>query len=340
MTDKAEDFPQQQHKFLFKVIALLVIIGILALFPSNYYIISPGMAKSLAPMIEVESKTYPQTGEIMLTAVSMKNASLLEYLYVQIIRPDLVDLQSKDMLPPGMSMQEYFDLMQKVMQESQMKAKAVALQAAGYEAKITGQGAKIRKVLAESNAQGKLQAGDVIVAVDGEPVELLTEVIDKVRDRKIGDKVEVTVARNDQQKTYTIQTKAIKEDTGKPSIGVLITSYQRKYDFPFKIEIDAGKIGGPSAGSMFALEIYNRLTEEDLTKGQKIAGTGTIDLTGQVGEIDGVKQKIVAAQKSGVQVFFVPQDNFAEAKELEEVKVKLVPVAEFQDIINYLDRLE
>ena len=340
MTDQAEDFPQQQHKFLFKIIALLVILGILALFPSNYYIISPGMAKSLDPMVEIKGKTYPQAGEIMLTAVSMKNASLLEYLYVQIIRPDLVDLQSKDMLPPGMTMQEYFELMQKVMKESQMKAKAVALKAAGYKAKITGQGAKIRKVLAESNAQGKLKAGDVIVAIDGEPVELLTEVIDRVRDREVGEPVEVTVKRNDQQRTYTIQTKAIKEDSAKPSIGVLITSYQREYDFPLKIEIHAGKIGAPSAGSMFALEIYNRLTEEDLTQAGKIAGTGTIDLTGQVGKIDGIKQKIVAAQKSGVEIFFVPQTNLEEAKELEEMKVNLVPVKEFQDIINYLVQLE
>lgn len=107
-----------------------------------------------------------------------------------------------------------------------------------------------------------------------------------------------------------------------------------------KINIDAGKIGGPSAGSMFALQIFNSLTKQDLTQGYKITGTGTINLKGEIGRIDGVKQKIATAKEQGAKVFFSPQANYQQAKQMTGQGVKIVPVETFSDIINYLQDLK
>ncbi len=327
----------RNNKLLVGILAIVVIVGILALWPSDYYIIAPGIAKELAPMVDIKEQTYPVKGEIMLTAVSMRGASLLEHAYVKLVQPEFVELQSRNFLPPEMSMQEYFKFMKEVMVESQMKAKAVALKEAGYNSKITGEGVEIVKVLETGDAYGKLKEGDIIVAIDEESVQLLTETVNKIQNRESGDKVTVTVKREDKRKTYQLEAKAMQENDNKPSIGVLITPYKREYDFPIEIEINAGDIGGPSAGSMFALEIYNQLTEEDLTHGIKIAGTGTIDLEGNVGKIDGVKQKIVAAKENGVEVFFTPKGNAKRAEEMKGEGIEIVVVETIDDIISYLE---
>nr|WP_239550985.1 PDZ domain-containing protein [Halanaerobacter jeridensis] len=222
------------------------------------------------------------------------------------------------------------------MTESQLKAQAVALEQVGYQPQITGQGVEIIQVLEKSNGYGRLQEGDIIVEVDGAKVQLLTETVNKIKDRKLGDKVEITIKRDKKKKTFSIKTKALKKNSKEPSIGVLISPYKRKYNFPIKIEIDAGQIGGPSAGSMFALSIYNYLTKKDITNGNKIAGTGTINLEGEISKIDGIKQKIAAAKEEGAELFFVPAGNWELAQEMKNHGVKLVKVEKFSDIINYL----
>jgi Lon-like protease len=110
------------------------------------------------------------------------------------------------------------------------------------------------------------------------------------------------------------------------------------------VELDTKSIGGPSAGLMMALEIYNQLTEEDITKGHKIAGTGTINENGDVGVIGGISQKVVAADKEGIEIFFAPKEggNYNKAiKTAKEIKsdMKIIPVETFDDAVNYLQTL-
>nr|WP_282580151.1 S16 family serine protease [Natroniella sulfidigena] len=314
-------------------------ITALFVWPSNYLLVSPGSAHRLAPMIEIEEGaiTYPVEGEIMLTSVAMKRTVLIEAIYIGLFKPDLVELRSRNNLPSGVDMQEYFELMQDMMKESQMKATAVALERAGYETKVTGQGAKIVKVLEDSDAYDKLQVDDIIIAIDDQPVHLVSEVINKVQVRELGAEVKVTVKRNGEEKDYLIETKVVEEGPPKPSIGVLITPYKRDYELPIETNIEAGRIGGPSAGSMFTLEIYNRLTEEDLTEDVQIAGTGTISLEGKVGKIDGVRQKIAAAKEEGADVFFVPAGNQQEVEGLEKEEIEVVIVEDIDQIISYLE---
>jgi PDZ domain-containing protein len=323
----------REDRHLLLGIICVLIVGFLVFWPTDYYRISPGIAKTLEPMVEVKAESYPIKGEVMLTAVSMREARLFDYLYIKLFKPQLIELRPK---PEGVNMKEYAEVMLEMMKESQLKAKAVALKEAGYDPKITGEGVKIVKVLEEGDAYGKLQEGDIIVAVDGEPVHLMTETVDKIQNREMGQGVKVTVKRGDEKKDYNLRTLPLQENSDNPSIGVLITPYNRKYTLPIDIEINAGKIGGPSAGGMFTLEIYNRLVPEDITHGLKIAGTGTIDLDGRIGKIDGIQQKIAAAQKEGAKVFFVPKGNAKKAQEMKVSGIKLVVVENIKEIIEYL----
>lgn len=336
------NFNWAKFKKIIKISAIISAIVVLtAVWPTDYYIESPGIAKDLRPLVEVENGHQDNIkGKFRLTAVSLETASVLEYYYVSLFEPEGLELTSlKRQLPPEVDPKKYFKMMKEVMQESQLKAKAIALQKAGYNPKIEGKGAEIVKVLEESNAYGKLKENDIIVKIDGEQVELLTEVVSKIRDRKIGVPVNLVVERGEKRLKYEIKTKELERNPGKPSLGVLISSYKRTYDFPVNIKIDSGEIGGPSAGMVFVLEILNQLTEEDLTHGKDIAGTGTIALNGEVGPISGVKQKIMAARKEGVDIFLVPADNYEVAKETAE-QIKVVSVKTIEDAIEFLNSLE
>jgi PDZ domain-containing protein len=107
--------------------------------------------------------------------------------------------------------------------------------------------------------------------------------------------------------------------------------------FPFPVTMASGDVGGPSAGLMWALGLYELLTPGDLTQGRAIAGTGTIDLEGTVGPIGGIRDKVIAAERSGADVFFVPADNMAELEGLDTGDLELVPVGSFDDALAELD---
>ncbi len=231
--------------------------------------------------------------------------------------------------------------MKKWMEESQKIAEVVALKKAGYNPQILGDGAQVVEIMPESSAKGKLFPGDIIKKVDKEKVNLAEEVVKKVSYRNIGELVELEVERENNTIILLIPTMESKTEKGKPVVGIYITTLNWKPQLPIKIDINTGDIGGPSAGSMFTMEILNQLTPEDLTGGRKIAGTGTISLDEQIGEIGGIKQKVVAAHRDGAEIFFTPEKNAEAAmKAAEGLDIKVVPVTKLDDILNYLRQLK
>ncbi len=333
------NFNRQNKKLVVALsVAILLLAGVFFFWPTDYYRISPGIAKDISLMIKIEEdKTYPVEGELMLTAVNMRPARLFDYVYIKLVKPDLIELRPK---PENVNMSEYMELMLEMMKESQLKAKAVALQQAGYNPTITGEGVKVVKVLEEGDAYGKLKEDDVIIAVDDQAVHLITETVNKIQDRELGQEAKVRILRDEEEIEYNLKTLPLKESSDDPSIGVIITPHQRRIDLPVNIEINAGQIGGPSAGGMFTLEIYNQLTKDDLTNGLKIAGTGTINLDGSLGPIDGIKQKIMAAKEEGAKIFFSPIGNGEEAKKMRGRGIEIVIVKNIEDIIDYLEEYE
>jgi PDZ domain-containing protein len=106
--------------------------------------------------------------------------------------------------------------------------------------------------------------------------------------------------------------------------------------FPFGVQISSGDVGGPSAGLMWALGLYDLLTPGDLTRGKVIAGTGTIDTQGNVGPIGGIQDKVVAAERAGAQVFLVPRANMADLRGVATGSMRLVPVSTFEQALEVL----
>jgi len=247
----------------------------------------------------------------------------------------------EDVIPPGWDFRDYLEYMKQWMQESQKIAEVVALRKAGYNPKINGDGAQIVGIMEESAAIGKLKPGDIIKKVNDVPTNIAEEVISKVTSHKVGDIVELEILRDGKIIKVDVPTIENPSEEGKAFIGVYITTLNWRPELPLKIDIDTGQIGGPSAGSMFVMEILNQLSDEDLTKGHKIAGTGTINLEEKIGRIGGIQQKVVAAYKAGAEIFFAPEENYEDAlKAAQGLNIKVVPVKELDDMIEYLKNLK
>ncbi|NLM96790.1 MAG: PDZ domain-containing protein [Halanaerobiaceae bacterium] len=317
--------------YISRIVFIILLAMFLSLFfPTSYMVMSPGVAMELSSIITVED-AYHNQGKFLLTAVSTKRAELWEYLYINLFNPVGLEL---DKLPEGLSMDKYIEIMDLSMDDSKNIAKTVAFKKAGYDVKVRNNGVVVNDVLSGGAAEGKLKKGDLIIAVDGKEVQESQDVIDMVRSCKIGEEITITVRRNYEELDFTMKTISMDDEPEQSFIGVRIYT-DREYVFPKEVSFETQNIGGASAGSMFTLEIYNQLVEEDITKGKRIAGTGTIDLDGSIGEIDGVVQKVLAAERKNAEVFFVPVENYEEARKIAS-KIKLVAIENIDEAIQYL----
>jgi len=225
------------------------------------------------------------------------------------------------------------------MMESQHIAQVVALRRVGYDVMINSDGIQIIHVVEDAAAKGYLQEGDIIVAVDGRNVNFASEVPLIVKDRQVGETVDLDIKRLDETIKLIVPTGSNPEDENSPFLGIYIKTLPWEPVLPVEIKMNTGNIGGPSAGLMFVLEIINQLTEKDLTAGFKIAGTGTIDIEEKIGKIGGITQKVVAAEKSGADYFILPEANYEQAKKTAR-SVELVPVDTLDDVLLFLSSLE
>lgn len=194
------------------------------------------------------------------------------------------------------------------MTSSQDNAVAAALGALGIDYDI---GVGISAVDPDGPAQGKLEAGDEVLRVQGRAVTSVDGLVAAVRARPVGSEVEIVVRRDGERVRERIRTVAAPKGKGS---AVLVGVSPCCYDFPVDVELNlSDNIGGPSAGMMFALGVYDVLTPGSLTGGKVIAGTGEIAADGTVGPIGGIRQKLVGAQSDGARLFLVPGPNCAEA---------------------------
>ncbi len=316
----------------------LLLLLLLFYLPTPYHLLKPGLALPLTETILIEGESYRPQGEILLTSVASERATPFDIISQLLLPQEGVELVHLGrQLPPGVEMEEYLQLMQELMEESKMKAKVVALSRVGEEAEISGGGAEVVEIMDQSRAQGLLHTGDVITAADGRTLQLATELVQLVEDREIGEAVNLQVLDNEgQAREVEVKTREFGDRPGKASIGILIRSYQLEYDFSRQIEIRTQRIVGPSAGLMFTLEIINQLTPEDLTGGRRLAGTGTIDLEGEVGPIDGVQQKILAAHRERAEFFILPYKNLEQVEGWDS-PLELIPVKNIQQLLELLE---
>jgi len=222
------------------------------------------------------------------------------------------------------------------MRRSQQVAAAVALGAAGYKVTARPTGAFVEDVDPHAPAACRLLPADVIVSVDGSPVRRVADLRRLVRARPVGSALEIGVRRGSALQTLSLRTVADPHQQGKPVIGVLVRQ-AADIHLPFSVGIDAGNVGGPSAGLAFALQVLEELGR-DVDHGYRVAATGEIQLDGSVGPIGGIVQKTIGVRHSGIDVFLVPVDNAPLARQ-HAGRLRVIPVSNFQQALHVLATL-
>lgn len=322
------------------ILAVPLLIGLwvtAALVPLPYVTYEPGLTVNVLgdndagkPIIEIEGKkSYPDDGQLRMTTV-----------YVSQPRPEgknnLFELMqdwvsNEDAVYPYDAVYQQDETVEQNKQEgaaqmtsSQDAATAVALEELGYD--VTD--VVVADVSKGAPADGNLEVGNVILRVDGAPVSSSQDVVDAVTAAPEGEPVTFVVRRDDERTTVTVTPDTV---DGKPQVGIQVGGQVTK-DLPVDVSINIGDgIGGPSAGLMFSLGIYDTLTPGSLTDGKTIAGTGTMDATGAVGPIGGIQQKIVGARDAGAELFLVPPDNCRDALGAPNGDMRLVRAETMHD---------
>ena len=304
----------------------------------DYYIVKPSRAVELGDLITVEGKDPDDRGAFFLVTVSQQRAVPFTLIYA-LIHPNLDINPLSTVIPVDMEEEEYRLLQAEYMSESRLMAQVVALRRTGYEIKIASEGVEVVGFLENAPAEPYLELGDKLIKIDGKQVFLASEVPLLVQDRQVGESVNVTLIRNGLPVELELATGEHPEDEELPFLGIHIKTLPWEAKIPLDIVMDTERIGGPSAGMMFTLEIMNQLLDEDLTAGRKIAGTGTIDFTENIGRIGGVTQKVVAAERAGAEYFLVPEANY-EAAQSAARRINVVSVDNLEQALGFLETLE
>ena len=282
-------------------------------------------------------QAHPVKGTFILTTVVPQAPIVVaEWLYAQYDHAIRItpakEIVSSNTSPQQVAIQGFRDL-----QESEKTAIVVGLKQAGYQASLDYTGARIVSIQTDSKANGVLMLGDEIASVNGQSVSQPSDVSRILGANPAADSAQIDVLRADQQVSLSVPL--THDSSGTPRIGISVEPTGDKLNLPFPVSITPEKVdGGPSAGLMFTLTVDNALTPDDLTKGHRIAGTGTIDLDGKVGAIGGVQQKVAAAERAGAEYFLVPVDNYADAV-AEASHIKVVKVATVEDALAFLQTL-
>jgi PDZ domain-containing protein len=344
----------------------LVLIYVLFFMPLPVFIFQPGTADVIKPMVHVRTGDPEERGSFMLTTVKVSDASVIGYLAALVNPHEDIWLKS-DIFRNGENEQEYSARQGIVMQSSQMNAIQAVYNRLKIPFHVQQDGVVILRTLPDYPAEKVLRAGDYIVKINDTPVKTSVDLNNYLKTKKQGDTVVLTYKRNGKEHTANVTLAALpaEKDAGgnaisqeqRAGLGIIPADVQSvKAELDEKqVTIKAGEIGGPSAGLMFALEIYNQLTPGDLTKGYRIAGTGTISPNGKVGSIGGIGHKVIAAERAGADIFFAPKDETAETattsppaknysdalKRAEEIHagMKIVPVGSLDDALRYLAEL-
>jgi PDZ domain-containing protein len=318
-------------------IAVIVslIVGLTMTIP--YYAIAPGGALSVAPLVHVEDgPSYAAKGEILLCTVSLKRTTVMEALQGW-LDPTIDVVKEQQIVPREVGRKKLHEFNLQLMVTSKQSALAVAFQELGYDV-IKGHGAQIVAVVAKTPAAGVVKRGDVIEAVDGAPTNLDADAVRVLRAHSPGDTVHLTVRSRGAKETHDV-TAVLTKNPDHPKrafLGVQLQTYKPKFDFPYKVDLESERIGGPSAGLAFTLEVLDVLTEGELTGGHRVAATGTIELDGTVGEVGGVAQKTVAVKASGAELFLVPTAELKAARKFAGNGLRVEPVRNLRDALRIL----
>jgi PDZ domain-containing protein len=298
--------------------------------PLPYYSEGPGPARDVLSSIIYEGRPrYEPAGHMELTTVRYQQLTGLTALRAWIDHT-LAIVPASTVYPPNVPIDVTKQRSISEMDQSKIDATAAALRALHGYPKDHGAGALIEATVSDCPADGELFPGDIITAIDGTPVR------DTAQAGKLFDKIPVdqplhfdlNVDGSVEHATFTREPCGPKRE---PLVGISMLDV-----FPFDITFSSEDIGGPSAGLMWALGLYELLTPGDLTAGRTIAGTGQIAPDGTVYPIGGIRDKVVAAERAGATLFLAPADNMAELEGVDTGDMQVVSVANLDDALAAL----
>ncbi|WP_152360633.1 YlbL family protein [Microlunatus speluncae] len=335
---------RQTWTAFFSAAVFIALTALLVFVPAPYVSWSPGGTQDTlgtindVPIISIkDTPTFPTSGRLDLTTVSVSRADSRVSLPEAVLSywlPGRDALPRTSVYPEGTSAVEAEQQQTISMQTAQHDAVVAALQAAGE--KVTAMPV-VSSVVVDGPAHDKLRPGDLIISVDGQGVHAVEDPGTLIRKRPVGYRVPFVVLRDHRRVTVEIAT--IKSDTD-PRVPVVGITVGMGYSYGPDISFDLGdRIGGPSAGLVFALAIYDKITPGELLAGRHIAGTGTISPDGTVGPIGGLQEKITAADSAGAEAFLVPAPNCGELAGLD-TDLELIKVTTLADGIESLGNLD
>ncbi len=322
------------------VAAGVVPCGVLAVQPRCEVALLPGPAEDTLGLVAIEgATTFPSAGELLLTTIAVREDLDLASWWEARRAPQIDTVDRETIFPADRDTAAVAEQNRLLMEDSQMMAAVAALEAVGYDVSDVANGARVAGVLPDA-VTDRLREGEVITAVDGRDVTDAAAVVAAVGERRSGDVVRFAVRSDDGAPREEVVTLGgAPQDPDRGFIGVLLAT---DLELPVEVTIDAGVIGGPSAGFMFALGVVELLGQEDLTGGAVVAGTGTITADGSIGPVGGVPQKVasVTAREGGAPpatVFLVPRGNLADATSVPVAsELVLVPVDDLRQALDVL----
>jgi PDZ domain-containing protein len=294
-----------------------------------YYALGPGPARDVTPLLDLEATTYPSSGRLVMTTVRFQPVTALG-AFLTWLDPDETLVEDDVLYPPGLSPEEEERRAISDMDQSKIAAAVVALSHVTDYPRDHGRGALIEEVGEGCPAEGELFPGDLVVRIEGEPVRSSPQARKLLDAVPVEEPIAFGIEADGEAHTVSVRRGSC-PGLEEPLVGITLVQ-----PFPFEISIDSGDVGGPSAGLMWALGLYDALTPEDLTGGRTIAGTGTIDPEGNVGPIGGVLDKVVAAREAGADILLIPEANEAELADMDRGGVRVIAVTTFEEALEAL----
>ena len=278
--------------------------------------------------MDEDLKTYPTDGRLYFTTIRLQGGpgdplTAWGWIAAELDESTTV-VPREDVFPEGVTAQEVREQNTSLMQHSQEDAAVVALRAAGIEVpeKIA-----VAQIIKDAPADGVLHVDDQILTVEGDPMKDTETVRSRLQEVEAGQPARMEILRDGTKQEIEVPTKK-DEESGRTIVGVYLAPL---YEMPYDVKVEAGNVGGPSAGLMFALAIYDTITPGTMTGGKDFAGTGTISGNGSVGPIGGITQKMHAAEAAGASVFLAPAGNCDEVVKGQPDDLVVVPVATFDE---------
>lgn len=322
----------------YKEIIFLILFYLIMTFPVPYYICVSGGTIDVGKRLDVENG-YTEKGSFNLAYVSELRGTIPTYLLSYVIPTwERIKIDSYQ-LNEDETMDDVSNRDKMYLLDANQSAIYVAYTKAGKTFTINNHHYYVYYV--DEKANDKIKVGDELLGVDSSNIVDLYAFKEYINTKNVGDELNIKLKRNN--KEFEVSTTVFEEE-GKKYVGIAffdLLDYEVDPSITLKFKESET---GPSGGLTLSLAIYNKLVSEDITKGKKIVGTGTIDLDGTVGEIGGVKYKLLGAVKKKADIFIVPNgSNYEECIKLKKekgYKIKIIGVDTFDDAVNKLKELK